>query len=192
MDTNDDKNNDEILMQLISKGDENAFATLLQKHLQKTVGMAIRIVGSRAEAEDIAQEAFIRLWKYAPNWKTKEKGGAKFTTWFYRVVTNLCIDYTRKRKMVALDNIQEPKSEEIEVLTQMEQREKYDKLAEFVSLLPDRQRIALTLCFYEEMSNKEAAETMGVSIKSLESLLVRARRKLKDKVKKQRGMVSNG
>ena len=192
MDTNDDKNNDEILMQLISKGDANAFATLLQKHLQKTVRMAIRIVGSKAEAEDVAQEAFIRLWKYAPNWKTKEEGGAKFTTWFYRVVTNLCIDYTRKRKMVALDNIQEPKSEGIEILTQMERYEKYDKLAEFVSLLPDRQRIALTLCFYEEMSNKEAAETMGITVKALESLLVRARRKLKDKLKKEKGMMCYG
>ena len=94
--------------------------------------------------------------------------------------------------MVALDNIQEPKSEGIEILTQMERYEKYDKLAEFVSLLPDRQRIALTLCFYEEMSNKEAAETMGITVKALESLLVRARRKLKDKLKKEKGMMCYG
>lgn len=183
---------DARLMACIAKGDEKAYATLVQKHLGRTVRMAIRIVGNQADAEDVAQDAFIRVWKHAENWNPDEKGGAKFTTWFYRVVTNLCIDYTRKKKGIALDNIAEQQTEDDDGLQNLEKQDAYSILKDHVDALPERQRIALTLCFYEEMSNKDAAQVMEISVKALESLLVRARRTLKEKMKPQRDMIRNG
>jgi len=171
---------DDALMRRIATGDERAYAMLVQKHLGRTVRTAMRILGNQADAEDAAQDAFIRVWKHAENWEPEANRGAKFTTWFYRVVTNLCIDYTRKKRGVALDNIAEQEAEDESGLERLERADTFQNLKTHMDALPERQRTALTLCFYEEMSNKEAADIMGISIKALESLLVRARRSLRD------------
>ena len=171
---------DDALMRRIATGDERAYAMLVQKHLGRTVRTATRILGNQADAEDAAQDAFIRVWKHAENWEPEANSGAKFTTWFYRVVTNLCIDYTRKKRGIALENIAEQESEDESGQERMEREDTFQMLKTHMDALPERQRTALTLCFYEEMSNKEAADIMGISIKALESLLVRARRSLRE------------
>lgn len=171
---------DDALMRRIAAGDERAYAMLVQKHLGRTIRTAMRILGNQADAEDAAQDAFIRVWKHAENWEPEANSGAKFTTWFYRVVTNLCIDYTRKKRGIALDNIAEQEAEDESGLEKLERADTFQTLKKHMDALPERQRTALTLCFYEEMSNKEAADIMGISIKALESLLVRARRSLRE------------
>ncbi len=171
---------DDALMRRIAEGEEKAYALLVQKHLGRTVRMAMRILSNQADAEDAAQDAFIRVWKHAPNWEPESRGGAKFTTWFYRVVTNLCIDYTRKKRGLALDDLPEAAAETESSLEYLERNEMDNMVKTLINTLPERQRTALTLCFYEEFSNQEAAEIMGIGIKALESLLVRARKHLRE------------
>src|ERR1700756_2816664 len=93
---------DAALMQRIAGGDNRAFEKLVQRHLPRSVRMATRITGSAAEAEDVLQEAFTRVWKHAAEWEQPGTTGAQFSTWFYRIVLNLCIDHKRKRVFAPL------------------------------------------------------------------------------------------
>src|ERR1700753_2685612 len=84
---------DEVLMAAIAVGDQQAFSRLVERHLARTVGLATRLMGSRADGEEIAQEAFARVWSHASRWRPMGAGGnARFTTWLYRIVMNLAID----------------------------------------------------------------------------------------------------
>ncbi len=175
-----DGDDDAALMQKIAGGNNRAFERLVQRHLPRSVRMAARITGSAAEAEDAVQEAFIRVWKHAAQWESPDAAGAQFSTWFYRIVLNLCIDHKRKRTFTPLDDISEPDDERDNAETGLQRRELSERVRGAVDTLPDRQRAAFVLCFYEERSNKEAAAVLGVSVKALESLLVRARKTLHD------------
>ena len=177
---------DAELMQKIACGDNRAFKKLVQRHLLRSVRMAGRITGSSAEAEDAVQEAFIRVWKHAAYWESPEAAGAQFSTWFYRIVLNLCIDHKRKRTFTTLEEIPEPDDGRDNAETGLQRYELSNTVREAVDALPDRQRAAFVLCFYEEHSNKEAAAILGVSVKALESLLVRARKTLHDKLQPER------
>lgn len=173
---------DASLMARIGQGDERAFATLVNRHLGRTVRLAQRIIYSKADAEDVAQDAFTKLWRHAPNWKGPDEGGAKFTTWFHRVVVNLCIDHKRRQRTVNMEHMPEEADEGNDGYTHMQRKVKIRRVAEAVEALPERQRTALVMCFYEGESNADAAEIMGISVKALESLLVRARRTLRDEL----------
>ena len=173
---------DAALMQKIACGDNRAFEKLVQRHLPRSVRMAARITGSAAEAEDAVQEAFIRVWKHAADWESPDAAGAQFSTWFYRIVLNLCIDHKRKKVFTPLEEITEPDDGRDNAETGLQRRELSQRVRGAVDTLPDRQRAAFVLCFYEERSNKEAATLLGVSVKALESLLVRARKALHDKL----------
>jgi RNA polymerase sigma-70 factor (ECF subfamily) len=178
----DEAKDDAELMRRIAGGDERAFQALMHRHLARTVRLAARIMGGTAAAEDVAQEAFIRVWKHAGDWLEPHQAGAKFTTWLYRIVLNLCIDEKRKNRFSDIENIPEPVDESDSAQTGIERREQSERVRAALGDLPERQRAAFVLCFYEEHSNKEAAEMLGVSVKALESLLVRSRRALKDKL----------
>ena len=173
------------LVQLAQSGDSAAFAQLVIRYRARIVALALHISGSPSEAEDIAQDAFTKLWTNAPNWRPPEQGGAKFTTWFHRVVVNLCIDYKRKQRTTNLDNIAEPEDEKKNSIQILEQKDQSNQIKTIINKLPERQKTALILCYYEEHSNKEAAEIMGVGIKALESLLVRAKRRLRENLATQ-------
>jgi len=173
---------DAALMQKIAGGDSRAFERLVQRHLPRSVRMAARITGSAAEAEDAVQEAFIRVWKHAAEWESPDTAGAQFSTWFYRIVLNLCIDYKRKRIFTPLEEISEPDDDRDNAETGLQRHELSERVRGAIDTLPDRQRAAFVLCFYEERSNKEAASILGISVKALESLLVRARKALHDKL----------
>lgn len=177
---------DATLMQKIACGDNRAFEKLVQRHLPRSVRMAARITGSAVEAEDAVQEAFIRVWKHAAEWESPDAAGAQFSTWFYRIVLNLCIDHKRKRTFTPIEEISEPDDGREDAETNLQRHELSARVRGAVDSLPDRQRAAFVLCFYEERSNKEAAAILGVGVKALESLLVRARKALHDKLLSER------
>lgn len=176
----DEANDDAQLMQRIATGDQRALRDLMQRHLGRTVRLAARILGSTGAAEDVAQEAFVRVWKHAGNWEDPAQAGAKFTTWLYRIVLNLCIDEKRKRSFADIDAIPERADETPDAEANMQRREKSQRVKAALDTLPERQRAAFVLCFYEDYSNKDAADMLGISVKAIESLLVRARRSLRD------------
>lgn len=178
---------DEDLMMRIGNGDRVAFGELVRRHLSKAVAVAQRVTGSRGDAEEIAQEAFLRVWTKAPTWRSPkgrsaegEFRGARFTTWLYRVVVNLGIDRKRRPAMSALEAAGDPADPADSALHAMEKAQLSARVAAAVATLPERQRAALTLCFYEGLSNREAADILALTPGAVESLLVRARRSLRD------------
>ncbi len=173
--------NDKELMQLISKGDDKAFAMLMHKHLAAILNFNRQYLSS--EAEDIAQEAFVRLWNIAPKWKDK---GVSPKAWLMRVCYNLCIDVLRKQKTLALEEqditLVDPNlTIEQQIINQTDFQQQLLEL----NALPERQRTAITLCAYHGLNNKQAASALDISVDALESLLARGRRKLKQLIKQQ-------
>ncbi len=164
----------------IAQGDRRAFRALVERHVGRAQGLAYRVLGNRSDAEELAQEAFLRVWTVAPRWRLD--GGASFRTWFSRVVVNLCIDRKRRRRTEPLEAAGDPVDPAPPADRLVAESEETATVAAAVAELPERQRIALSLCYWQGLSNAEAAETMGLSVGAIESLLVRARRTLKDKL----------
>ncbi len=168
---------DESLMERITSGNHQAFAALVRRHTPLFFSAAYRICAKTDEAEDIVQDAFLKLWD-RPEAFHHDKN-TKFTTWFYRVVTNLAIDKSRKKKPMAPQEALEALSDQAPLAeTAMQEHERAQALEQAIQALPERQKLALNLCFYEGLSNKEAADILGVGLKALESLLVRAKKTL--------------
>ena len=174
-----EKLSDEDLMGRVQKADHGAFSVLVNRHTRMFFSAAYRMYPNINEAEDIVQEAFLKLWARPQIWDPGK--GAKFTTWFYRVVTNLAIDHARRQKNTkgsdVLDRIMDKTPDQEETL---EERQKQLLMEAAIAELPERQKVALNLCFYEGLSNKDAAEVMDINVKALESLLMRAKKGLKD------------
>lgn len=172
---------DESLMARVRGGDHEAFSTLVKRHTKMFYAAAYRMCSNPDEAEDIVQDAFLKLWNNPAMWDGER--GAKFTTWFYRVVTNQAVDAMRKKKKTTGDEtfefIADGRASQQET---MEQEQQQTALEGAIQSLPERQKMALNLCFYEGLSNKEAAEIIGVGLKGLESLLMRAKAGLRDEL----------
>ena len=177
----DHKNlDDESLMSHVCRGDHQAFAALVERRTQMFFAAAYRVCGNAIEAEDIVQDAFLKLWS-RPEAFDSEKG-VKFTTWFYRVVTNVGIDAMRKKKPMSNPDVIDFMADNGDLADKaMVHKQEQVALEVAIQDLPERQKLALNLCFYEGLSNKEAAEILGVGVKALESLLMRAKRALKDR-----------
>ncbi|MGQ0676331.1 MAG: RNA polymerase sigma factor [Rhodospirillales bacterium] len=176
-----DARSDEELMAAVGRGDQRAFAGLVERHSRRAAVLAARITLNRSDAEEVVQEAFMRVWVKAPAWRSQaEGGGAQFGTWFHRVVVNLSIDRRRKPAGEELEKAGEIADDAPSALDAVEGGETGERVAEAVARLPSRQRAALTLCHYEGMSNIEAAAALGITVGAVESLLVRARRALKE------------
>ena len=141
--------------------------------------------GDRAEAEDVAQEAMMRLWRAAPEWR---QGEAKVTTWLYRVVANLAVDRLRKRKggMAALDEVAEPMDERPTAHEAIAEGQRLAALHQALGELPERQREAVVLRHIEGLSNPEIAEIMQIGLEAVESLTARGKRALAAKLSGQR------
>jgi RNA polymerase sigma-70 factor (ECF subfamily) len=167
-------------MAAIASGDHVSFALLVERHLARTVGLGTRILGSRSDGEEVAQEAFSRVWLHSARWRPREGGGnARFTTWLYRIVVNLAIDRKRRHAHTSIDDINESVDESDDSFTQIHRRQVSDAVTVAVQKLPERQRAALALCFFEGLSNIEAAKIMALTPSAVESLLARARRALR-------------
>lgn len=173
------------LLERIAEGDQTAFAILVRRHTVRFYRVAYRFCGSRSEAEDMVQEAFLKLWERPAMWQVGRN--TAFTTWFYRVVVNLCLDYKKKKRPALLvdDSWVADERETHEEIMLHDEKQRW--LDAQIDALPERQRTALNLCFYEELSNQEAAEIMGIRLKALQSLLIRAKTTLKEKFKETKG-----
>lgn len=169
------------LVTQVQAGDGAAFQLLLKQNLPVIHQYASRMLGNPAEAADVSQEVFIRFWQKS---KTFDPTRAKLGTWLHQIAHNLCIDYFRKQaRLTGLDDREEPSSAMLESDLDREQRTQH--MRTLISQLPERQRSALVLCHYQGLSNKQAAEILEITIEALESLLSRARRTLKSKLKEQ-------
>lgn len=173
-DAQDDTPDDALLL-LYANGDRTAARVLTLRLTPKAFGHAFRVLGDRAEAEDVAQEAMLRLWKMAPDWR---QGEAKVTTWLYRVVANLCTDRLRKKRGVALDDASEPEDDAASAADQLQDRARVDALQEALDMLPERQKQAVVLRHLEGLGNPEIAEIMDISVEAVESLSARGKRAL--------------
>ena len=163
------------LMQRIAGGDTAAYRELVTRHLTLSLRFTQRMVGIRADAEDIVQEAFFKLWTTAASWQPR----AKISSWLYRVLYNACMDHHRKVIHFSHQAIEQivddtPSPEEILGEDQQARRVRFA-----LARLPDRQRAALVLSYYEELSDHEAASVLGISTGAFEQLLFRARAKLR-------------
>lgn len=168
---------DEVgLIELVAKGDVRAYRQLVDRHLRGIHAFAYRMLGSRAEAEEISQETFLRLWEHAGRYVPH----AQPSTWIYRIAHNLSIDRLRRRREgssgVAPDDL--PGSERPSGM--FHERQVAEAVRQALAALPERQRAAMGLVHYQGLSNAEAAEVLGVGVRALESLLARARRQLRD------------
>jgi len=168
---------DEALLVLYGNGDNAAAKALALRLTPKILGLALRLLGGdRAEAEDVAQDAMLRLWKQAGEWR---QGEAKVTTWLYRVVSNLCIDRRRKMRSSSIDEIAEPTDGAPSALAVMQNKARLSALDMALQTLPDRQREAVVLRHIEELANPEIAEIMNIGVEAVESLTARGKRALK-------------
>jgi RNA polymerase sigma-70 factor (ECF subfamily) len=170
---------DETLVAHVAGADRGAYAVLVQRHGLRYRALAQRMVGDLALAEDLVQEAFVKLWTHADR---VDPGKAKFTTWFHRIVVNRCLNEKRKRTIEPLpEGFDQPDESETAEDALVAAGDNAVLMAA-VHALPDRQRTAITLSYLDGLSNMEAAEVMDLKLKAFESLLVRARGKLRDQL----------
>ena len=167
---------DEDLVRRVGKGDPAAVQAMVARKLPRMLALAQRMLGDPVEAEDVAQEALVRAWRQAPRWVS---GRAKFDTWLHRVALNLCYDRLRRRREVPTDAMPERRDEGPAPDRGLIAADVGAAVNGALARLPDRQREAIVLCHYQDLSNIEAAELMKVSIEALESLLSRGRRALR-------------
>jgi RNA polymerase sigma-70 factor (ECF subfamily) len=170
-----DEQSDEALMARIAAGDRIAFRLLAQRHLGSVIALAGHILDNRTDAEDVAQDAMLRVWINSPRWKPM----ARFRTWLTRIVINLCLDRRRRAAWLPLEaagDIADPASdaERRHEATESEQR-----LAGAISRLPVRQRAAIALTYSEGLSNAETADILDTSVSAVETLLSRAKQNLR-------------
>ena len=175
---------DEVdLLRRFAAGDRHAATELAQLFLPMCLRYARRMLGDPVEAEDVAQEAMIRLWRVAPEWRS---GEAKVSTWLYRVTANLCVDRMRRKPTQTLDEISEPEDPSQTVLDRMQDQTRMDALQIALLSLPDRQRQAVVLRHIEGLSNPEIASIMDISARAVESLTARGKFALTQKMAHKR------
>ncbi len=166
---------DTALLVLYANGDRRAAQELTARLSPRAYSVALRVLGNRADAEDVTQEAMLRLWRIAPDWET---GRAQVSTWLYRVVLNLCLDRKRRGSSVAIQDVPEPVDPAPTAPEQLQQAARVDALQVALMQLPDRQRQAVVLRHIEELSNPDIAAIMGISVEAVESLTARGKRAL--------------
>lgn len=177
----DDPSRDEDarLLAAYAAGDANAARALIEAHSPGVLRLARRALGDQTEAEDVTQEAMLRLWKIAPEWRS---GEARVSTWLYRVATNLCTDRLRKRKYSSDAEVPEVEDGKPSAVSQLEDAERTSALDQALNSLPDNQRIAVTLRHLEERSNPDIAKIMAITVEAVESLIARGKRGLKQRL----------
>lgn len=166
---------DDALLTAFGNGDALAARDLTARLTPRAFAYAARILGDAAEAEDVTQEAMLRLWRMAPDWRP---GEAQVSTWLYRVVSNLCTDRLRRRRGVALDAIPEPPDERPGAEAELLQAARASALEKALHKLPERQRQAVVLRHIEGLGNPEIAQIMDIGVAAVESLTARGKRAL--------------
>lgn len=172
--------NDADLMDRVVANDQMAYQVIVKRHFEKIYALAFRMVRQGADAEDIAQDVFFKLWTNRDKW---QRDGAQVSTWLYRVALNRSIDFKRRPKGEALENAPEIEDRAPNAVTLIQRSQTSQMLKEATSNLSDQQQAALALFYQQDLSNAEAAEVLGISVNAMESLLKRARQKLRDILK---------
>lgn len=167
---------DDALMARVAQRDALAFRLIVERHLTSVHRLAYRMLGDAAGAEDVAQEALLRLWDHAGRWQS---GGTGVGAWLRRVATNLCLDRLRRQKFAGGHEIPDRADEAPLADERMEVEQMRALTMDCIGQLPDRQRAAIVLTYYEERPNAEAAAVLDMNIKAFESLLLRARQTLR-------------
>lgn len=170
-----DGEDDAALMRRVASGDAEALGVIAERYTPMLFSVAWRMLGDAAEAEDVVQEAMTRVWVKASGW-TPVGGG--LGGWLRRIATNLCVDRKRKQAFVSDEDIPERADEAPPADALIDDDRRRQAVAAAMQALPDRQRAAIVLTYYEGVSNAEAAAALGLGVKALESLLVRARQGL--------------
>lgn len=182
MTPNEDSDQDQRLMAAVANGDEPSLRRLMDRHLPRVLALAQRILGDADEADDVAQEAFTRVWRNARGFDGRR---ARFGTWLYRIAFNLCLDRRRGQRgewQPLDDSLADagPDPSEVEELQQSRRQ-----LAAALARLPVRHRAALALHYLQELSARESGEVMGLGEKAFESLVLRARRGLREQLEQE-------
>lgn len=188
IDRNDTAENgpgDDALLQRIAQGDRAAFRILMERHSRPMLMLAQRVTGRAEDADEIVQEAFLKVWTMADKWDVD--GGAKFSTWFYRVVLNACLDRKRRKQAVGLEEAGDPADERPGGLENAVSRQRSRIVGEALADLPERQRAALSLYYFSGLSGREAAEVLELSVSATEALLSRGKQALR-KALQRRGV----
>jgi len=187
----DKRPSDEELMTRIAEGDEYAFQSVVERHQTSVLNLIYRFIGDRTKSEDLAQEVFLRVWQAARTYEPK----AKFTTWLYRIAANLCLNElksSRRRGWLQFFHVDtneqtvgkedfsdgSPSPEDL-----LLSRERNRRITEALQSLPQNQRMALILKRYDDLSYEEIARILNCSVSAVESLLVRAKKNLQEKLK---------
>jgi RNA polymerase sigma-70 factor (ECF subfamily) len=193
IDEPDENKTNEDLMGRVRLGSEHAFEVLIHRHQRSVLNFIFRFMANRAEAEDLTQEVFLRIWQAAGTYRPE----AKFTTWLYRIATNLCINkqrairirrlfaksHSEKQRRGAKDSLTIGNGAELLTLEdRLIDSEQSVRLLKAINELPTSQRIAVVLKIYDEMSYREISQIMDRSISAVESLLIRAKKNLRKKL----------
>jgi len=163
------------LLARFAKGDRTAAQVLTARLAPFVFTQAFRMLGDRAEAEDVTQDSLLRLWRAAPDW---QPGQAKVTTWLYRVTSNLCIDKLRRRKRHSGEELPEMPDDRPDMERHLQDRARAQALRTALGDLPDRQKQAMVLRHLEGLSNPDIAQIMQISVEAVESLMSRGKRSL--------------
>ena len=177
-----DRTEDARLMARVAIGDKAAFALLAERHIGRAHAVAARMLPSREDAEEVVQDALNRVWRHAARF---DSGRSAFGTWFYRIVANGCLDRLRRKSApsVTIDEAPEIADDAIGAEAGLLARGRTRAVKAAVAALPERQRLAIVLCYFEDMPQAEAARVMGMNLKAVEALLFRARQSLKTGLK---------
>lgn len=172
---------DADLLKALARGEHNALAALMDRHLTAIKSLAWYILGDEMMAEDITQEVFLKAWKQAPDWQF---GKAKFSTWLHRVVKNQCYDRLRKKTEIFTDEVPDVidgrETPHKALVADEVRNNRRAAVALAMGKLPERQSLAIILCYYRNLSQNEAAEIMEIGVRAYESLLARGRRNLRE------------
>jgi RNA polymerase sigma-70 factor, ECF subfamily len=193
LDEPDEKTTNTDLMGKVRLGNKHAFEVLIHRHQRSILNFIFYFMGNQADAEDLTQEVFLRVWKSAG----KYQPDAKFTTWLYKIATNLCINKQRAiriRRLFALSRYQEQRQDSkdtfitdagVDLLTpekSLIDSEQSVQLLNALNELPTNQRLAIVFKIYDEMSYQEIAKIMDRTVAAVDSLLIRAKKNLRKKM----------
>jgi RNA polymerase sigma-70 factor (ECF subfamily) len=169
---------DEELMSAVADGDPEAFGELVLRRRGFVWAVAFRFTGDPVEAEDIVQETFLKVWEAGPRYRAI----ARFSTYLHRIATRICIDRGRKKRPVSLRELPDPVDRSPGPAERLERKEADLRVRRALDALPPRQRIAVILKYYEDLSYADIADAMDVSHKAVERLLARAGKALRSRL----------
>lgn len=175
---------DDDLLRRVAEGDREAFREVMERHSRSMLKLAQRVTGSAATADEVVQDSFLKVWVMAPQWQTG--GRARFSTWLYRVVLNACLDVRRRPSFHPLgeeaEEVVDTTPDGFDGRLALQRRAILDQA---LATLPERQRLALSLHYFSELSAIQSAQVLEVSVSALESLLVRGKRTLRKSLARQ-------